>query len=119
FEPDPSNLGRLRQTVAEHASRVEIVQAAVTADEVSCVPFTFMGRYGHETRPGEPPGVEVPAIPVANLLRGVAADAGRIDLVKIDTEGSEAELVAAIPGELEIGAVVYEDRQGFTRWVYP
>jgi hypothetical protein len=56
--------------------------------------------------------------PVEALGRYVSnTGKGRIDLVKIDTEGSEADLVAAVPSDLDIGAIVYEDNEGFTKWL--
>lgn len=54
--------------------------------------------------------VEVVCEGVAEALRGVLEPEGRIDLVKVDTEGSEEAIVAAIPADVRarIGEIVYE-----------
>ena len=54
--------------------------------------------------------VEVVCEGVAVALREVLAIEGRIDLVKVDTEGSEEAIVAAIPADVRdrIGEIVYE-----------
>ena len=58
----------------------------------------------------------MPAISIGELLRSVTRSVGHIDLVKIDTEGSELELLRAIPPEIPVRALVYEDETGRTRW---
>lgn len=115
FEPDPANLAQLRANLRGFENRYEVRQAAVVVSDATSARFTFDGRYGRLATADET-GVDVPAVNIASLLRDVASQTGRISLVKIDTEGSEADLVAAIPGDLDIGAVVYEDNHGRTRW---
>ncbi len=76
------------------------------------------GRYGHAAADGED-FVELPAIGVVDALQNVLEREGRIDLMKIDTEGSELDLLAALrsdPVMAKVGSVVYEDNRGHTRW---
>ncbi len=112
-EPDPANLERLEETLDGRLDRVTIVAKAVTAEPVDSVRFEAAGRYGRVDVGG---ALEVPAISIGELLRSVTQRAGHIDLVKIDTEGSELELLNAIPPEVRVGALVYEDETGRTRW---
>jgi FkbM family methyltransferase len=111
FEADPANVARLRENLSSFESRCSISECAVTADARATVPFVPAGRYGHLAKPGEA-GVNVPAIPIERALREIAVATGVIDLVKIDTEGSEEALVAAIPGDLPIREIRYEDNRG-------
>ena len=54
---------------------------------------------------------------VAEALREVLAIEGRIDLVKVDTEGSEEAIIAAIPEDVlpRIGEIVHEYPGGVRR----
>jgi FkbM family methyltransferase len=112
-EPDPVNLARLRTTLSGHLDRVTIIAKAVTPEPVDFVRFAAAGRYGHIDVGGS---LEVPAIGIAELLRNVSREVGEIGLLKIDTEGTELELVRAVPSDVPVRAVVYEDDHGRTRW---
>lgn len=112
-EPDPENLARLRETLRPYLDRVTIVPKAVTPEPVGFVRFAAQGRYGHIDESG---ALEVEAVSLAELLRTVAREGAPIDLVKIDTEGTEPELVRSLPEDVAVGAVVYEDEHGRTRW---
>lgn len=112
-EPDPANLARLRETLRPYLDRVTIVPKAVTPEPVGFVRFAAQGRYGHIDESG---ALEVEAVSLAELLRTVAREGSPIDLVKIDTEGTEPELVRSLPEDVRVGAVVYEDEHGRTRW---
>jgi FkbM family methyltransferase len=119
FEPDPANLARLHTLLAAHAGRVTVVPRAVTAEPSTSVRFQPAGRYGRIAPPDEV-AVELPSIGIADALDLVLQDAPGIDLVKIDTEGTEVELLRALLVHPDIGkvrAVVYEDSSGRTRWV--
>lgn len=113
-EPDPANLARLRETLRNHLDRVTIIDKAVVADERARVRFAPMGRYGHLDEHGE---LEVPAVSLAEVLRTVQGEVGSIDLVKIDTEGTERDLVRSAPADVTVRSFVYEDERGRTRWV--
>jgi FkbM family methyltransferase len=115
FEPDPANLERLRTILSPYADRVVVVPRAVTAEPSTTVRFLPAGRYGRIS----PRGVEVPSIGLEEALARVP---GTIDLVKIDTEGTEGALVAALLSGSHVPRVrnvVYEDATGRTRWVAP
>jgi FkbM family methyltransferase len=114
FEPDPYNLARLRTTLADFGSRVTVVPKAVTASPTGPLHFEPGGRYGKISPTGD---IEVQTVDIATALREVAADTDRIDLVKIDVEGLEEQLLSAIPDDLPICKIVYEDNKGHTRWV--
>ena len=113
-EPDPANLDRLRETLRDHLDRVTVVPEAVVSDERPTVRFTPMGRYGHVDEQGD---LEVPAVSLAAVLRAVHEKVGTVDLVKVDTEGTEWELVQSAPADVPVRAFVYEDRHGRTRWL--
>jgi hypothetical protein len=90
----------------------------VTPEPATSVRFVPQGRYGHAAADGED-FVELPAIGVVDALQNVLEREGRIDLMKIDTEGSELDLLAALrsdPVMAKVGSVVYEDNRGHTRW---
>lgn len=112
-EPDPANLARLRETLRPYLERVTVVPKAVTAEPLDSVRFAPQGRYGHIDEAGT---IEVAAIGVADLLRSVEAERAPIDLVKIDTEGTELDLVRSAPDDVRVRAFVYEDEHGRTRW---
>jgi FkbM family methyltransferase len=118
FEPDPGNIARLRTNLAGLEDRYTLFEAAVTSHESSSVQFVAAGRYGHIARGGET-AIELPAVSIAHALRGIAVEAGSIDLVKIDTEGTELELVAAIPADVMVREVRYEDNEGRVVTIHP
>lgn len=90
----------------------------MTTDEISTVRFVAAGRYGHIATSSES-GTAVAAISIRRALRDVARLSGHIDLVKIDTEGTDPELAASIPRDLPIGEVRYEDNRGHVVTAYP
>lgn len=110
FEPVPENAERLERTLANHPGRFTLDRSAV-ADAAGEVEFGTepTGRYGgigldHAT------SITVPCRAIADVLDEVLAEHGRIDLLKIDTEGAEARTLAAIrPDQAErIAAVAVE-----------
>jgi FkbM family methyltransferase len=111
YEPDPANALRLRGVLSGHEDRYTLIEAAVTAVEMPSVRFVPAGRYGHLASVDEP-GIDVPAISIAQALRDVVRDAGAIDLVKIDTEGTDEELATAVPLQLPVKEIRYEDNRG-------
>jgi len=119
-EPDPTNVERLRTQLAGFADRVQLVEAAVCPEPESKVQFAPAGRYGHITAEVAPGTITVPAVGIGELLDRVLSEVSVIDLVKIDTEGTEEALVAAVPAGLRsrIRAVVYEGPGGQVRWAW-
>lgn len=111
-EPDAENVASLRRNLAGFEDRYELMQVAVVVENVPSVRFSPRGRYGHVTPAGD---VEVPALPIARLLSSVTEARGRVDLVKIDTEGSEQALVDALPHSAFPRTARWEDGRGSVR----
>jgi FkbM family methyltransferase len=122
WEPVPHNLQTLRQNVAAFGDRCVVHEAAL-APQAGLATFLIdpVGRYSglaeyQDGACGKVP-VEVECEAVADALRAVLEHEGRIDLVKVDTEGSEEAIVAAIPADVRarIGEIVYEYPGGVRR----
>jgi len=113
FEPDPRNVERLRQNLASYRDRFVLTEAAV-ADRAGRVSFGRepTGRYGGiET--GSADVIEVDCLHIDDVLRSVLQLEGRIDMLKIDTEGLENRTVQAISPDLlaQIGVICFETRK--------
>lgn len=119
YEPVPANLTVLRANLEPFTNRYHLAEMAVA---VHGGPAEFLtepvGRYGglsefKEQLPGHS-AITVECEAMEAVLDRVIALEGHIDLVKIDTEGSEPDLVAAIPDRLWplIGRVVWESNAG-------
>ena len=83
FEPDPENATVLEATiVANHATQRWHVSRAAVSNRGGATPFV-PGRLAESRRalPGEP-GIEVPTV-------DLFSDGHRVDLLKLDVEGSE------------------------------
>lgn len=111
FEPDPENVVRLRENLSGFEGRYKLFEQAVIADASTCVRFVTAGRYGHVAQPGEM-GTSVPAVSIVLALRRISQEVGPIDLLKIDTEGTESQLLASIPSDICIGEIRYEGSEG-------
>lgn len=105
FEPDPRNAARLRSNLAPFAERMHLTEAAVLAAPTAEGSVSFAaeptGRYGRvvdAASAGE--AITVKAVAIEQALRGVLAVEERIDVLKIDTEGGEAEMVAGLAPDL-------------------
>jgi FkbM family methyltransferase len=99
YEPVPRNVERLRANLAGYEQRYALQQVAV-AGHGGAVDFTIeqTGRYGGIEVAGAE-RIRVPCRAVTEVIGEVLAHEDTIDLLKIDTEGSELETVRAIPGE--------------------
>ena len=104
YEPDPNNLEKLSRNLREHEGRFTIHDTAV-ADMQGEVEFVCesTGRYGtlepdsrlwSSRRNTERISVRVEHI--NTILEKAIAQHGRIDLLKMDTEGSELRTLRAI-----------------------
>lgn len=115
YEPNPENFPRLRSTLAGYEDRYELVEAAIGPVSTRAR-FTFddSGRYGRLSEVLDMGGAtEVRVLALRDELARVEESEGRaIDLVKIDTEGSEAALVATLPSG---GPPVVWDDDGHVR----
>lgn len=99
YEPDPRNVPRLIATLDGLETRYEIKTAAIAATSgrarFSQEPS---GRYGSLIKLANESGsVEVECLAINDVLGDILHREGRIDVLKIDTEGNEPELIAAIP----------------------
>ena len=100
FEPDPRNVERLRQNLAGLSDRWSVEEAAV-APEGGVVSFGRepTGRYG-AVGASTPDVIQVRCLSINDVLEAVLDREGAIDILKLDTEGLEAETVSAIRPEL-------------------
>jgi FkbM family methyltransferase len=108
-EPNAVNVERLRRNLSDFGDRFSVERAAVWTHDGE-VPFIAesTGRYG---RVGDGEGsTPVPCREINGVLEKSLARAGRISVLKIDTEGSEELLVRAIRPDLlaRIDTVFYE-----------
>jgi FkbM family methyltransferase len=122
-EPVPRNIERLSANLADYSSRFRLETRAVAPSGGKAKFFVEdTGRLGglreFSSREG---GQEiiVECLPIAEYLQAVLDAEGHIDVVKVDTEGSERPLIAAIPENLRqhIGEIVWENNDGTTRWM--
>ncbi len=122
WEPVPHNLETLRVNVAPFTDRCFVHEVAAAP---GAGPATFLidpiGRYSglakFQTSTGGKVAIEVECEAVEDLLRAVLEQEGHIDLLKIDTEGSEGAIVAAIPADVRrrIREIVFEYPGGVRR----
>lgn len=113
FEPVPQNVERLRENLAGFEGRWELHEAAV-ADRSGTLPFAVepTGRYGGLDRGNAVRDtIDVTVEHVNDALDRVLAEHDRIDVLKLDTEGSEAATVRAIRPDIlaRIGRIYCED----------
>jgi deazaflavin-dependent oxidoreductase (nitroreductase family) len=115
FEPVASNLQTLERNLAPFGDRLHLDRRAVSPDGGPARFFVErVGRYSgladfyaHDLEHEE---VEVDTVRLTDVIDDVLGAEGRIDLLKVDTEGSETALVATVrPDQWErIGAVRWE-----------
>jgi len=98
FEPVFQNGVRLAKNLAGFEGRFVFSQCAV-AVEAGDVTFGVeeTGRYGGIGLREGRTSIVVEAKPIVTILEEVLAREGRIDILKTDTEGTERELLLAIP----------------------
>jgi FkbM family methyltransferase len=127
YEPLSFNVERLQANLAPFADRVVLQQLAV-ADREGVLSFGVepTGRYGglrtHQSKDfSSRPGahyVEVECVHINSILADVLARENTIDLLKIDTEGAEADTVAAIdPAYRRRIGVIYMEASGYSTTV--
>jgi FkbM family methyltransferase len=114
YEPVPGNVERIRANLAGFEGRWQLDQSAV-ADRDGDASFAVepSGRYGglgleHAD------SIEVRVRHIDSVIREVLDQESRIDLLKIDTEGSEARTLQSAAPELlaRVGIIYLEDTEG-------
>jgi FkbM family methyltransferase len=100
YEPVPRNVERLRRNLAGYEERYSLHETAVAAvDGRSEFGIEESGRYGGiGVATGET--IEVQCLGINELLEDVLGSVPAVDVLKIDTEGTELELLRAIRPEL-------------------
>ena len=100
YEPVPRNVERLRRNLAGHEERHSLHETAVaTVDGRAAFGVEESGRYGGiGVATGET--IEVECVGINELLEEVLGSVPAVDVLKIDTEGTELMLFQAIRPEL-------------------
>jgi FkbM family methyltransferase len=97
FEGNPALIGRLRGNLTPFGDRVVVNDVAVsTYTGTTAFGVEETGRYGGIVAPARTETIEVPCRSAAEVLEQVLRDEGRIDLLKIDVEGTEIEILRSI-----------------------
>ncbi len=103
YEPDPRNIPRLLQNLQEFEGRYTLHETAVS-DSEGILPFSReqTGRYGTlDIHPDDAKEkIDVRVEHINTVLQQAISHHGTIDLLKVDTEGSELRTVMAIEPEL-------------------
>lgn len=105
YEPSPVNLPRLHENLAEYSARTFIDRRAVS-DTSGTFKFNAepVGRYGglltDEYTAPVVNVIDVEVIDINAALESVLAREPRIDVLKVDTEGTEIPIVKAIRPDL-------------------
>jgi FkbM family methyltransferase len=93
-EPDPDNLELLRMNLKPYGSRVEIVTAGVWSTATRLVIVRRGEAWATQVRAATPGEMgDLPAVDIASLMHRAGVD--RVDVLKVDIEGSEAEVFSA------------------------
>jgi len=110
YEPVPQNVARLKRNLEKHEGRFFPKQKAVDIKSGRArFGVESTGRYGGLLK-NHDEFIEVECVEINGVLSEILRKQEKIDLVKIDTEGTEVDLVQAIKPEYleKIGAIVFE-----------
>jgi FkbM family methyltransferase len=111
IEPNPANVVRLRTTLDSYPGRFELLEVAAAEEDGTATFFVEpSGRYGGFTQGWKSEQITVPTKRFGDILEDVLSCESRIDVLKVDTEGSEQALVSSIaPEHLDrIDRIYYE-----------
>ena len=114
YEPVPRNTERLRENLSAFEGRWRLDEAAVAdSDGEETFSIEPTGRYGG-LGSGHEESITVRVRHIDDVLGEVLDQEGRIDVLKLDTEGVEARTLAAASPELlsRIGVIFAEDIGG-------
>jgi FkbM family methyltransferase len=99
FEPDPRNVAKLHENLAPFEGRYELSECAVSdVDRMVDFGIEATGRYGGIDVRAENT-IRVRSLAVNDVVADILDREGKIDLIKIDTEGLEEPTVRAIEPE--------------------
>lgn len=110
-EPDPKNVARIPRTLEAFPGRYTIYEtAAADTDGEATFYVEDTGRYGGFEQDWKSKSITVPTRSFTALIDEILKREEHIDVLKIDTEGSEQQLVSSIPKrQLErIDRIYYE-----------
>jgi FkbM family methyltransferase len=100
YEPVPRNIDRLRLNLAAFDGRCELREAAVAEGPgIASFGVEESGRYGGIGVSTER-SIEVECVGVNEVLEDVLETRPVVDVLKIDTEGTELEILCAVRPEL-------------------
>jgi FkbM family methyltransferase len=100
FEPVPRNVERLRENLGAFEGRWRLDETAVAdRDDEETFSIEPTGRYGGLGL-GHAESITVRVRHIDEVLREALEEKGRIDVLKLDTEGVEARTLAAASPEL-------------------
>jgi len=110
FEPVPLNVERFRKNLNGFEDRYELAQQAVAVRpgtvDFGIEPTGRLGSLADDAREGSVSErdyqkyIKVSAVTINDALWRILDKSGQIDLLKVDVEGTEAELVAALLPEI-------------------
>jgi FkbM family methyltransferase len=102
YEPVPRNVQRLRENLAGFEGRFELTESAVAVTAGTAgFGVEDSGRYGGiGVATGQT--IEVTCLGINDVLERALESAPRIDVLKIDTEGTELEILAGVSPDLLI-----------------
>jgi FkbM family methyltransferase len=109
FEPDVSNVRKAQQQLARFASRLRLIEAAVSTEEGEAWFYRELSNTGHLTRERHEGQQRVRLV---NLLDEVRRWAGRRLLPKRDIEGKEREVFPHIVGHLPTQCAIFIEVHG-------
>lgn len=118
FEPNPANHDGLKENLRDYRARYRLDTAAVARENGKARFGTEpTGRYGRIEGVRDA-YIDVETKAMGDVLRSIIGERGGIDVLKIDTEGSEEELVKAIPEDLlpKIKLILCETRPSEPLW---
>jgi FkbM family methyltransferase len=114
FEPVPANVRKLKETLSRFSDRYCLEEVAVDNEAGTCdFGIEPTGRYGGIGR-ATGAQIRVQCISMNEMLAGVLSREKHIDILKIDTEGTERELIEAIAPEhrSRVRRIFYEGNDG-------
>lgn len=110
FEPVPQNVDRLKRNLRDFPGRFQLSEMAVDVKSgQSQFGVESTGRYGGLLKSFEK-SIRVDCVEINTALSEAISTYGRIDLLKIDTEGTEIKLIQKIESDIlkVIKTIVFE-----------